>query len=134
LFGLQIWLWLLMFWAITLKLLNSCNTIDMLRCLEVTHQITVLSTSWNNNSSRTYMYIHVLTTVPNALARFDSWLRQELLCFAWLMRFFGSTCHAILKKFFGNVISFSTLKAADLQNILENQIFQNISSNTYNSY
>jgi len=79
------------------------------------------------------MYIHVLTTVPNALARFDSWLRQELLCFALLMRFFGSTCHAILKKFFGNVISFSTLKAADLQNILESQIFQNISSNTYNS-
>ena len=26
------------------------------------------------------------------------------------------------------------LKAADLQNKLENQIFQNISSNTYNSY
>jgi len=39
-----------------------------------------------------------------------------------------------LKCFINSWLISNAFKAADLQNILENQIFQNNSSNTYNSY
>jgi len=75
----------------------------------MTTGVTPFSVPW----TRTGFHIEIVLENALVCAQFSSKLAQDL----------SSVCF----------INQAVIKAADLQKILENQIFQEISSNTYNS-